>query len=234
MKIVPLGDSALEVRLGHGVSPEVNDRVVRWCAQIEDSLDDKILYVIATYNTLCIGFDPLTISYEVLKDMIDKMPEPPVKNHHPRVIQVPVCYDHCFGLDWDRIEKHTKQTRQEVIAEHTSRDFRVYMLGFVPGFVYLGSLPPELQVTRLTQPRRHVPRGSVAIAGWQTGIYPSVVPGGWNILGRTPMPLLNRKDFPISPFEAGDYVRFSEVSLSTYSRMTTLSSDDIQKMLSGR
>ncbi|MEK5039784.1 5-oxoprolinase subunit PxpB [Sporosarcina sp. FSL K6-3457] len=136
-----------------------------------------------------------------------------------RFIDVPVCYDERFSEDLPRVMTHTGLTRGEVIALHTGTSYTVYMIGFLPGFPYLGDLPTSLHVPRLAQPRLRVPKGTVGIGGTQTGIYPIESPGGWNIIGRTPLDLysLQRAD----PFliHAGDQLFFRAISMDVYHEM---------------
>ena len=125
---------------------------------------------------------------------------------------IPVCYDVEFGLDLEEVATTCKLSIQEIIAKHTGIEFRVYMIGFVPGFAYMGTLPAILETKRKNEPRLEVPKGSVGIAGLQTGIYPATIPGGWNILGRTQVKMFDKTKAPCSFLQAGDTVQFKSIT----------------------
>jgi inhibitor of KinA len=129
---------------------------------------------------------------------------------------IPVCYDPSYGLDIVAIAEEKHLSIDEIIALHTSQTFRVYMIGFVPGFAYMGTLPVSLETKRKNEPRLEVPKGSVGIAGLQTGIYPSTIPGGWNILGRTPINLFDKTKEPCSFLQAGDLVQFQSITKEAF------------------
>jgi inhibitor of KinA len=129
---------------------------------------------------------------------------------------IPVCYDPSYGLDIVTIAEEKNLSIDDIIAMHTSQTFRVYMIGFVPGFAYMGTLPITLETKRKNIPRLEVPKGSVAIAGLQTGIYPATIPGGWNILGRTPINLFDKTKEPCSILQAGDLVQFQSITKEAF------------------
>jgi len=129
---------------------------------------------------------------------------------------IPVCYDPSYGLDIVAVAEEKHLSIDEIIALHTIQTFRVYMIGFVPGFAYMGTLPSILETKRKNIPRLEVPKGSVGIAGLQTGIYPSTIPGGWNILGRTPINLFDKTKEPCSFLQAGDLVQFQSITKEAF------------------
>jgi inhibitor of KinA len=133
----------------------------------------------------------------------------------PKTWHIPVCYDSEFGLDLSLFVKRGLSLN-EVIRLHTSKPLRVFMIGFLPGFIYLGGLSKKLHMDRKELPRPHVPKGSVAVGGAQTGIYPIASPGGWQILGRTPLSFFNLSNDPPTPIKQGDYIRFYAIDMETY------------------
>ena len=159
------------------------------------------LEVVPGEDSLVIQFNPLLQDRVEIKEEIYKLNESidaPVKNKLKESITVPVCYDDEFALDMSHILKHSGLSRSEVIGEHCHRDYEVKMIGFTPGFVYLGELSEKIKLPRLTNPRPFVPKGSIGIANNRTGIYPIEGPAGWSIIGRTPMNLFDIKR--INPF----------------------------------
>ena len=159
------------------------------------------LEVVSGEDSLVIQFNPLLQDRVEIKEEIYKLNESidaPVKNKLKESITVPVCYDDEFALDMSHILKHSGLSRSEVIGEHCHRDYEVKMIGFTPGFVYLGELSEKIKLPRLTNPRPFVPKGSIGIANNRTGIYPIEGPAGWSIIGRTPMNLFDIKR--INPF----------------------------------
>ncbi len=139
-----------------------------------------------------------------------------------RVIKIPVCYCEQFGEDLAFVAKHAGMSTDEVIRLHSGTDYLIYMLGFLPGFAYLGGLDKRLVTPRLESPRTLIPQGSVGIGGEQTGIYPIASPGGWQLIGRTPVRPYDAKRQPPILYNAGDYIRFVPISLEEYSRIEAL------------
>jgi inhibitor of KinA len=170
------------------------------------------------YCSLLVKFDPLRLRHEELRDTLasyvtrtDAMPLP-----DPRLVEIPVCYGPEFGPDLEDVAVLHKLTPERIIELHSSTTYLVYFLGFAPGFAYLGELPAELVTPRLPTPRRRVPPGSVGIAGSQTGVYPLATPGGWRLLGRTPLAMF-RPDRPgLSLVSTGDHVRFTPISAERF------------------
>ena len=137
----------------------------------------------------------------------------------PRTVEVPVCYGGDFGPDLTRVATQAKLSLEEVVKRHAKAEYRVHLIGFAPGFPYLGGLPKELVTPRHTKPRMEVPAGSVGIGGEQTGIYPQVTPGGWNLIGRTPLRLFRPEDDPPVLLQAGDIVKFRPVTPEEFGKL---------------
>jgi len=174
------------------------------------------------YCSLLIKFDPLTTYHDHLESTLraylqrlDRISLPP-----EREIEIPVCYGPEFGPDLTDVASLHGITPQRVIELHTSTIYLVYFLGFVPGFAHLGELPPELITPRLPSPRRKVPAGSVAIASNQTGVYPFSTPGGWRLLGRTPVQIFRPDRKQLSLLSMGDRVRFTPISPERFAEMS--------------
>ncbi|HXE95038.1 MAG TPA: 5-oxoprolinase subunit PxpB [Dongiaceae bacterium] len=218
--IMKAGEKGLVVDFGNVIDPQVNGCVHRLARVIAANMPDDIIEAIPTYRSLMVYFDPLHISRESISDKIrmhlDNIAESGSEGDTTTVVSIPVCYGNEFGPDLDFVASHNKLSIQEVIDIHTSKPYQVYMLGFTPGFPYLGGMSERIAAPRLAQPRVAIPAGSVGIAGSQTGIYPIESPGGWQLIGRTPLQVFN----PGSPnpflFAAGNYLRFTEIDAATF------------------
>ncbi len=173
------------------------------------------------YSSLLIKFDPLRLRHENLEDILRGFLERMEKINlpEPRRVEIPVCYDGEFGPDLNDVAELHRLTPERVIDLHASALYIVYFLGFVPGFAYLGELPPELATPRLATPRRSVPAGSVAIAASQTGVYPISTPGGWRLLGRTPAKMFQPERAEMSLLSIGDCVRFVPISREQFAKL---------------
>ena len=211
------GDHGLVVEFGQDINPELVEQVRMLMAALQGAPLQGVLELIPTYRSLLIRYDPMVLSKDDLHGYVESLLQQEQKIISPAfVTEIPVCYGGEFGPDLEQVAKYSKMTPQEVIAYHTSVDYLIYMLGFTPGFPYLGGLPQEIACPRLTKPRTAVPAGSVGIAETQTGIYPMLSPGGWQIIGRTPLRLFDpNREVPVL-LQAGDYLRFVEVSYEEY------------------
>jgi inhibitor of KinA len=214
MRIAPAGDAALRVELEDRLDPDINTAVIALAEGIRQQHGAAVLDVVTGYSTVTVYFDPLGVAASWLEQEMRAIADAvrPAPRESGRLIEVPVCYGGEFGPDLDDVAAFGACSRDDVVELHARGDYRVYMVGFVPGFAYLGIVDARIAAPRRATPRPAVPSGSVAIAGGQTGIYPSTTPGGWNIIGRTPL----RPYDPARPepflFRAGDRVRFAPVS----------------------
>ena len=212
------GDSALTVEFGSTISPEISDYVLSLDHSLIEDPVIGICETIPTYCSLLVIYQKSLTSYDKLcTDLRNRIASLNAFSATGAVQwEIPCCYGSHFGLDMDEVCEYTGLTQSELIKIHSSADYRIYMLGFLPGFVYLGGMDPRLEVPRLSTPRTEIPRGSVGIGGRQTGIYPMASPGGWHLIGCTPLDLYNPdRENPVL-FKAGDHIRFVPVTSSQY------------------
>ena len=217
------GDSAVTVQFKNEISKEVNSYVTSLCAEIENNKIKGVIEYIPTFCSVSVLYDCTLISAKKLISKLEKI----IKNikitssRKAKLFEIPVCYDDCFALDMGNVCEHSHLTREEVIARHSGRDYLIYMLGFLPGFAYLGGMDEALATPRLDSPRSEIFEGAVGIGGEQTGIYPVASPGGWQLIGKTPVKVYDKeRENPIL-YSSGDYIRFVPVSLAEYDQIET-------------
>ncbi|MDR3586743.1 MAG: 5-oxoprolinase subunit PxpB [Desulfosporosinus sp.] len=214
-KLTPLGDCAIQVQFGDEIDNAVFEQVQVFLAKILHTQDQRVLDVVPAYTSVTIFYKP-GIHYAQIAEWARALDSGELLKNHiftsPRIVEIPVCYGGEFGPDLDYIASYHRLSVTEVINKHTTPLYRVYMIGFMPGFPYLGGLDPELTTPRLSSPRALVPMGSVGIAGGQTGVYPLESPGGWQLLGRTPKKMFNIRANPPTLLQSGDRVRFVAIN----------------------
>ena len=216
----PLGDSALLVQLGDKIDSAINQRVHALNALLQTNSIAGIVETVPAYCTLLIHYDPLILTFDQVKRWVrDEMTQLADSFHRtPRRLEVPIRYGGASGLDLETVAAAKNISIADVIRIHSEREYTVYMMGFTPGFPYLGTLDERLSMPRMESPRTLVKAGSVAIAGSQTGIYPLDSPGGWHLIGWTPLTLFNPTSESPFLFTPGDTVKFipleSDSSLS--------------------
>jgi len=235
MEILPLGDSALIVRVRErfeDAPEETLDEVLRAFQQLQSAAIPGTIELASAYTSVAVFFDPIAVAKasgtpgEVFDWLATKIrgvlssvvavPNRRRSPHAPRVIEIPVCYDPEFAIDLDDVAEHAKISTSEVVALHSVTEYRVSCIGFVPGFPFLAGLPKKLATPRRDTPRKEIPPGSVGIGGAQTGIYPLRSPGGWNLIGRTPLKLFDSRKHPPALLRAGDRVRFRAITRAEF------------------
>ena len=210
-KYLPVGDKALLIEFGNTINLDVNQKVHTLDHAISQLGLQGVEECVPTYRSLLVYYNPLKTSYEQLvfrlKDLEERLSEFSVSTRK-RVIEVPVVYGGEYGPDLDYVAKHHNISGEEIIRLHSDREYTVYMIGFVAGFPYLGEVADEIATPRLKTPRLRVPAGSVGIAEKQTGIYPCESPGGWQIIGRTPLKFFDAEKHPPALIQPGNTVKF--------------------------
>ena len=212
------GEGALTVHLGDGIDPAINRRVTALQGAIGSAGLRGITDLIPAYADLTVCYDCTVISAKALQRQLRRLLDSlsVAGQDRRRVFRLPVCYGGDYGPDLDFVCRHSGLSAQEVIALHSAPDYLIYMLGFLPGFAYLGGLDPRLHTPRLDSPRTCIPAGSVGIGGAQTGVYPLASPGGWQLLGRTPVSVFDRQQQEPILYRAGDLVHFVPISPAEY------------------
>jgi inhibitor of KinA len=208
--LVPLGDSALLIQFGNEIDLEINRRVHALDALLRADPIEGIIETVPAYAALLIHYDPLTVTYDKLSDWVNVEMDRVETNatRKPRQIEVPVRYGGASAPDLEWVTVYHHLSIADVVHLHTNQTYTVYMMGFTPGFPYMGKLHSSLITPRMDSPRTLVKAGSVAIAGEQTGIYPIDSPGGWRLIGWTPLCLFDPSSANPFLFSPGDEVRF--------------------------
>ena len=218
-RLIPMGDRALVIEFGDRLDPELSARIAAAAQHLRASPPPGVLDIVPAYTTLALHYDPAVIGagttpYEALIEQVEAWlhAQADAKLSPGRLVEIPVCYGSGVGEDLEELARQHGLTPEEVVSIHASTDYRVYLLGFVPGFAYLGDVDPRIATRRRDTPRPHVPAGSVAIGGDQTGVYPLETPGGWHLIGRTPVRMFTPESEPPCLLAAGDTVRFVPIS----------------------
>ncbi len=221
LRFVPAGDKAFVIEMGTGISPEINRSVHNLFLAIEKQGIPGVLDMVPTYRSLLINYDPLILPPNELEERVSALTQDldETATGASRVVELPTVYGDDHGPDLGHVAEHNGLTHEEVIALHSGTDYLVYMMGFTPGFTYLGGMSEKVATPRLQTPRTAIPAGSVGIAERQTGIYPIESPGGWQLIGRTPVQLFDPSKQPPVIAEPGDYIRFVPVSSEEYQRI---------------
>lgn len=212
-----MGDSAFVVRFGDSISPEIHACVVGALRALDAARERWVVDLVPGYASVMAIYDALQAAPEdVERWLVETLAkaEPEVSSH--RLVEIPVWYHPSVGLDLEPLAREKGLTVEELVALHTAPEYFVYMLGFRPGFPFLGGLEPRLFSPRLATPRTAVEAGSVGIGGQQTGIYPLRCPGGWRLLGRTPLKLFSPEADPPFALGVGDRVRFVPITQARY------------------
>ena len=228
--ISPVGDCAISIDFGQVIDPKINRHIRQTIERLQALQLDGIIELVPTYCALLLQYDAMLYSYAELCNIIEPTLEQTVTendndNELVTVVEIPTVYGGEFGPDLGFVASHNNLTEDEVVAIHSGTDYLVYMLGFIPGFTYLGGMDPRIATPRLSSPRTLIPAGSVGIAGAQTGTYPSDSPGGWQIIGRTPVTMYDMSKKQAALLSAGDYVRYVPIDEAEYNRIKALGAE---------
>ena len=231
--ISPVGDRAISIDFGQVIDPIINRHIRQTIERIKELQLDGIIELVPTYCALLVEYDAMLYSYSEICNIIEPTLEEGMTdttNELVTVVEVPTVYGGEFGPDLSFVASHNHLSEDEVISIHSGTDYLVYMLGFIPGFTYLGGMDPRIATPRLSSPRTLIPAGSVGIAGEQTGTYPSDSPGGWQIIGRTPVTMYDMSKEKAALLSAGDYVRYVPIDEQEYNRIKALGGDYVPVM----
>jgi inhibitor of KinA len=226
--IFPLGDSAIIIDFGNTIEMGVNQKVLALCDSVEAAGIAGVLDIVPAYSSVTVHYDvcrivksnTTTTAYSALKDNLQKLVSASVEKvfTQSRKLRIPVCYHPTYGLDLGEVALFANMTVEEAVHLHTSRTYTVFMVGFLPGFAYMGEVDERIALPRKSEPRLEIKAGSVGIAGRQTGIYPLTSPGGWQIIGRTPVKSFDKTKAEPVLFTAGDKVEFFSITEDEFDR----------------
>ena len=224
-QMYPLGDSAVVIRFGDTICPEINETIRSYARALETHPLDGLIEWVPAYTTLTLFYDPWLMSKEGKEDPYQRLARHinsfaatlrKSESARGRLVEIPVCYGGDAGPDLEIVARHNGISPEEVVDLHSHAEYRVYMIGFAPGFPYLGGMNSRISAPRKDSPRLRIPAGSVGIAGEQTGIYPLETPGGWQLIGRTTLKLFDPAQNPPTLLQAGDKVRFIPITEEEY------------------
>jgi inhibitor of KinA len=237
MEITPLGDSALLIRVAENFDDDPGralSKVLATKRDLEAAQIPGAIEIAPAYTTVSLFYHPVRAIdagapvenvfawvEQRIRQALSDAREIPADRIETSLVEIPVCYEQEFAFDLDEVARQAGVHWKEVIDLHCGAEYRVHCVGFTPGFPFLGGLPPKIATPRRDIPRKEIPAGSVAIGGKQTGIYPIKSPGGWNVIGRTPLPLFDPQKDPPAFLRAGDRVRFRSITREEFERSTT-------------
>ena len=215
------GDQGLLVEYGDEIDLEVNTKVRAMAIIMKQNTPKGVIEAIPTYRSLLLVYDPSITNLAKLQKELQKLEErlEEIQIPPPDTVEIPVCYGGEFGPDIEFVAETHDLSVKEVIQLHSEPEYLIYMVGFTPGFPFLGGLSEKLHTPRLETPRTFVPKGSVGIANNQTGIYPVSSPGGWQLIGRSPIKLFAPERPNPFLYQAGDHIKFKPITLEEYSRL---------------
>jgi KipI family sensor histidine kinase inhibitor len=214
-------DQAILVYLGEEIGQAAHERVVKLLRVLQQEPPRWIRNVQPAYCSLLVNFDLSLADHAEVEETIRSYEQRAEKQRAPktRTIEIPVCYGGEFGTDLEEVAAGHGLKPEKVIELHSSETYRAYFLGFAPGFAYLGDVPAAIATPRLSSPRKKVPAGSIGIAGRQTAVYPMTTPGGWRVLGRTPLRVFRADRKPMGLITIGDRVRFRPISGEVFEKL---------------
>ncbi|RHW37988.1 5-oxoprolinase subunit PxpB [Neobacillus notoginsengisoli] len=227
----PLGDQAVVIELGKDINEETQRKVQLVTSFLDRNMESWIIEYIPAFTTVTVFYDPVEViskfrgisklPYDIvciqLKKLLEKMSSSEVTLQ--RTVEIPVCYGGEMGPDLPFVAKHNGLSEEEMIRIHSAGDYTVFMIGFAPGFPFIGGMSEKIATPRRDSPRLKIPPRTVGIAGKQTGVYPIETPGGWQLIGRTPVELFRPEDEPPTLLRAGDKIKFIPISIEEYKRL---------------
>ena len=215
------GDRGLLVEYGRAIDVRVNEKVRSMAMALEKDPPAGVIESIPAFCSILLLYDPLKTTPNSLKKSLTALEKTltTLKIPPPKTIEIPVCYGGEYGPDIAFVADNSGLTIEDVVRLHAEPEYVIHMVGFAPGFPFLGGLPETLYTPRLETPRTHVPEGSVGIANNQTGVYPVSSPGGWRLIGRTPQHLFDPQRTDPIPYRSGDRIRFRSISQAEYERL---------------
>lgn len=216
MEIVNINENCISIVFDEQIDPNINAQVIQLKAAILKSGITGVQELVISYNTLVVYFDDTITNHVKLSEAIQQLELVSEATQQSKTYIIPVCYEAPFNLDLEEMATLHNKSTEEIIQIHTRQPYLIYMLGFMPGFPFLGGLDESIATPRKSSPRKEIPAGSVGIANAQTGIYPLASPGGWNIIGRTPLRLFDPNRNPEVYYEAGDCIKFKRISKDEY------------------
>lgn len=233
VEMFPIGESGILVEFGNKIHPNIHRKTKALADYLDAHPFQGMIECVSAFSSVAVFYDLIKVkklqnnyrekdqlSYNIVKSILEEilLTLDLFDDNKPRIVEVPVCYGGEFGPDLDYVAEYNKITVNEVIKIHSSGEYLVYMIGFAPGFPYLGGMSEKISVPRRQSPRMLIPEGSVGIAGMQTGVYPIGTPGGWQLIGRTPLELFRPQESSPSLLKSGDIVKFYPISYEEYKK----------------
>ncbi len=231
VEMLPLGEGAIIIEFGGCICPEIHQKVKNFADYLESHPFPGMLEHVSAFSSVTVFYDPYVVrqlqskavkgdatAFQIVCSLLQELLSnvDVTAKQDCRVVEIPVCYGGDFGPDLEFVAEHNQLSAEEVIEIHTGGQYLVYMIGFAPGFPYLGGLSKRIAAPRRLSPRLAIPAGAVGIAGMQTGVYPIETPGGWQLIGRTPLALFLPQDNPPSLLQSGDMIHFRQISYKEY------------------
>lgn len=232
VKFLNAGDSALVMEFGNEIAKDINAKIATVVENLKKKNIDGILDILPTYRSILINYDPIKISHSEIVTTLKELSKLNSSNQSDevRLIEIPTIYGGEYGPDIKNVAENARLSEKEVVKIHAGTDYLVYMMGFMPGFTYLGGLDERIATPRLKSPRLKIEAGSVGIAANQTGMYPLESPGGWQLIGRTPLKLYDDTKEPPVFIQAGDYIRYVSIDQDEYDRIKKEVEEDKYKV----